>query len=847
MRDPRARRRLVAAAPLPPRPAASPAPRPAMARTKGKPSAPDAGSAPEHTTASVQILGLGLDGTAVSPSVLVVFDRARYLFNAGEGFQARHRAQQPPRSLAHALSPPPPLQRFCVEHGLRLSRLHHVFLTRASVSCAGGLVGSLLTLSEAAAQVQPPGPPAVLQLHGPPRLPLLVASIGTTVTPGRHCELVERVVTCGVATHADGYLTVTPILLRARDQPADAAPPAKRPRAAAVAPAAGPGGDEAVCYLLELSSVAGKFDPASALRQGVPAGPLFGQLSRGERVAVPGSSPVRWVEPASCCAPAQPGPCVLIVDVPTPQHLAHSGAAVTAACARVGARLSLVVHLTPGPLAGGGAYAGWAQTLGGAHTTHLAANADAARRPAVFRAAATLAHRLWSVHPGLFPCAPLDGGGGGAACAAADAAAAAAAARPAAGPAAPAPTPAWPSSALPFVAASNLLRWRLRPLASAGPDAALVPPPLRACDLDARLRQELPQLPQLVAALAQGHAARAGAVDVPRCVSRWAADRASAPSLLFLGTGAAVPSKYRNVSCILLTTGGGCALLDCGEGSLGQLERRLGAAGCAAALATLRLAWVSHIHADHHLGLLALLKARRGALLEAGAQLTPLPVVGPPPLRRCLEAHDALEPLCHVFLDAAETVAHRQAAHVVAAAAGGGGGFPTAWPPFAAALAQLRLRSLHSQPVVHCAHAYAAVVEGGPRGADGWKVVYSGDTRPCPQLATAARGATLLVHEATFEDALDAEAVAKRHSTTRDAVAAGTAAGAYRTLLTHFSQRYPKIPIISDAHGDSTAIAFDGLQLSLADLPHLPALLPALRALFPPDAADPDDDAQDNL
>ena len=46
--------------------------------------------------------------------------------------------------------------------------------------------------------------------------------------------------------------------------------------------------------------------------------------------------------------------------------------------------------------------------------------------------------------------------------------------------------------------------------------------------------------------------------------------------ITFLGTGSSQPSKYRNVSSIyinLFAQGG--ILLDCGEGTLGQLKRRL--------------------------------------------------------------------------------------------------------------------------------------------------------------------------------------------------------------------------------------------------------------------------------
>ena len=196
---------------------------------------------------------------------------------------------------------------------------------------------------------------------------------------------------------------------------------------------------------------------------------------------------------------------------------------------------------------------------------------------------------------------------------------------------------------------------------------------------------------------------------------------------------------------------------------------------------------------------------------------------------------------------------------------------------------QLGLDALESVRVVHCAHAFAVVL----RGAAGWKLVYSGDTRPCDALAAAAKDATVLIHEArrfavavqlpilapklphgslccvsrlwcrlsllgsltgtppallalsstcssgelvtfaglsrtagnassrnrhdacrmrakcqvqaTFEDELIGEAKAKRHSTTGEAVGVGKRAGAYRTILTHFSQRYAKLPVIDDS------------------------------------------------
>jgi ribonuclease Z len=78
-----------------------------------------------------------------------------------------------------------------------------------------------------------------------------------------------------------------------------------------------------------------------------------------------------------------------------------------------------------------------------------------------------------------------------------------------------------------------------------------------------------------------------------------------------LGTGSAIPSKYRNVSATHLDIPGtGGVLLDCGEGTLGQLRRRFGPVGLREVYGKLKLIFISHMHADHHLGLQAVLEDR---------------------------------------------------------------------------------------------------------------------------------------------------------------------------------------------------------------------------------------------
>lgn len=76
------------------------------------------------------------------------------------------------------------------------------------------------------------------------------------------------------------------------------------------------------------------------------------------------------------------------------------------------------------------------------------------------------------------------------------------------------------------------------------------------------------------------------------------------------------------------------------------------------------------------------------------------------------------------------------------------------------------------------------------------------------------------------------EAVARNHSTTKEAIEVGNSAGVYRIILTHFSQRYPKIPVLDDTHMHKTCIGFDMMSINIADLPVAPKVLPYLKLLF---------------
>jgi len=304
-----------------------------------------------------------------------------------------------------------------------------------------------------------------------------------------------------------------------------------------------------------------------------------------------------------------------------------------------------------------------------------------------------------------------------------------------------------------------------------------------------------------------------GVFEKPECLSR-ASEREL--EVTFLGTGSAIPSKYRNLSgiyCHMFERGG--ILLDSGEGACSQLVRRYGPK-FDEILSNLRVVWISHIHADHHSGLPSLLRMRSRLTRE------PLVIVGPRQLRRVLSMYSKIEHVPMEFIDCNQT-------RDIVRAGEGGLEIRGAESQLPARLEALGIASLQSVEVHHsCYNCYGCVLVG----KQGWKLAYSGDTRPCKAFVEAAANATIFIHEATFENELRAEAEAKKHSLTAEAVASGIGAKAYRTILTHFSQRYPKIPVIDETFTPSTCIAFDLMTFNLRNLEHLPTVVPDVAVRF---------------
>ena len=294
-----------------------------------------------------------------------------------------------------------------------------------------------------------------------------------------------------------------------------------------------------------------------------------------------------------------------------------------------------------------------------------------------------------------------------------------------------------------------------------------------------------------------------------------------------MGTASAEPSKYRNVSGILVhTPNSGNFILDCGEGSLSQIYRCFPEEIADDIILNLKVIFISHLHGDHHLGIISILKKREQLLAAkkraeenlmtssaTSNQRSDVVVIAPDKNVSWMTRYGKfIEKLPCTLIDCCTLTKDKMETTQVADSA--------------------RMMNLHFEtvPVIHCYEAYGVVV----RHASGWSMAYSGDTRPCPELVQAGRGVSLLIHEATFEDGLVDRAVAKKHCTVSEALEISDKMKPEFTILTHFSQRYPKIPsfLMADQLHSRVAIAFDCMSVNLKRLDELHSFLPVMRDIF---------------
>ncbi len=296
----------------------------------------------------------------------------------------------------------------------------------------------------------------------------------------------------------------------------------------------------------------------------------------------------------------------------------------------------------------------------------------------------------------------------------------------------------------------------------------------------------------------------------------------------FLGTAAARPTVRRNVAAIALQREGDSFLLDCGEGTQRQMMRY----GTGFAV---RDIFVTHLHADHFLGITGLLRT-----MALQGRTDPLRIFGPESSRRTLEQAVSLGVDRVPFpleIDELRAGARVEYDEFDVVAFGVDHGRPAVGYAFmeherlgrfdverARALGVpegVLFGKLHMGETVEVdgRRIEPADVVGPPR--PGRVVVYAGDGRPCRATIEIAKDASLLIHEATFGDEEADRADQTHHSTARGAAALACEAGVRRLYLTHVSARYSDDASTLEAEAreafPGAIIARDGLSV---EIPH---------------------------
>ncbi|KAF2077697.1 hypothetical protein CYY_001013 [Polysphondylium violaceum] len=547
---------------------------------------------------------------------------------------------------------------------------------------------------------------------------------------------------------------------------------------------------EICSYICHLPDIIGKFDANKANELGI-AGPLRRDLCLGKSVVSPKTNTV--IHPNDVLSPSTIGPAILVLACPAVEYLANIVSNPTILSYQTSERSGCIFHMISEALFNKPEYIEFVNGFNSDKWQHVILNESSAYHELVPQSA-RLFNGLNKVSPMFFPSlAPFSAG---------------------------APVPE-------TVTVKNIIRGRFQQQISLNPLMPKTQAPVindqqctESVDLDFTFDQKEKQdivVPNVQFAKEQKE------------MIEQLTDREM--EVVFLGTVCSQTSSHRNESCIYINMfDKGGMLFDVGGGSYSQFYRKYGKEGSERALASLKLIYLSHMHSDHHQGLSKIIQARHKALdnlcipqdQRAMAVLCPLP--GQHYIRdmeRSLSLYE--QPWNYItFYDS--NVHNPQLTNFLSAS--------------------LAIESYKNIPVIHSFASTGIVI----KSKSGWILSYSGDTSYCAEFVKAAKGSTILIHEATFKDAQRDKATSKRHSTFSDALHAASNTNSFMTIFTHFSQRYPKIDADVSSphtnhhcsspttkhedvqHRNAISMAFDFMSVNIKDLVHLPNSLISIKS-----------------
>lgn len=274
--------------------------------------------------------------------------------------------------------------------------------------------------------------------------------------------------------------------------------------------------------------------------------------------------------------------------------------------------------------------------------------------------------------------------------------------------------------------------------------------------------------------------------------------------LEFLGTGAGLPAKHRNVTSIalrLLAERNAVWLFDCGEGTQMQILHTT------IKPRKIEKIFISHLHGDHIFGLPGLITSRSN---QAGDK--PLEIYGPRGLEDFIRTSLKISkthlnyPLKFIEISSDEQTLFEDEQFIVSCKKLDHGiasyGFRVAEKDHKGELQVEKLKALGIQPGPvygklkqgeSITLADGRIVEGKDFVGEDKKgriITILGDTRYTTNAIALAEDADVLVHESTFNKHEEKLAKSYYHSTTQQAAKVAKKAGVNQLILTHISARY---------------------------------------------------------
>ena len=269
--------------------------------------------------------------------------------------------------------------------------------------------------------------------------------------------------------------------------------------------------------------------------------------------------------------------------------------------------------------------------------------------------------------------------------------------------------------------------------------------------------------------------------------------------LIFLGTSAAVPTSKRGLSSIVLLRGNELLLFDAGEG----MQRNFIKAGIG--MNKKMKIFITHMHADHCVGLLGLLQTMS---LQGRERM--LDVYGPLRLLEFLKENMRIMNFglsfnINVHLINSEGIITKENDYQISSC-----NACHSIPSYSYCLTEFERPGTfnieeakrlgipegklyhelqYGQDIIYQGKIIKSSQIMGPV-RPGRKVGISGDTRPTSRLQNFFKDCDVLVFESTYSDEKHCKALESFHSTATEAAQLAKASGVKKLVLTHFSPRY---------------------------------------------------------